>query len=292
MQLLSNQSEIFVLRRWSDSFLLQRRFPLRGGSGDDRERQISCGGRDCFRPGISRKRNAQRVSPCALRRQHRFSARTAERQEGMGIEASIGGSPAMAPRPRSHLNKWRSRLHHRALEFQEERLRIRNPQISVTSSPSGDGKMGNGNYSSISARIIRASGRAQPGAAAGGKPRPSRIARHRSAVHAGPRSQLRLGPRPAFFLGRRGFDPSLSAAGISRDRPGSGRRRVGPALQNQSHSANPRERFHTAAIWDLPGVNTPRRRPVIISGSGAKTAPGTGNWHSSFCTLVRRRGVG
>ena len=72
-----------------------------------------------------------------------------------------------------------------------------------------------------------ASGRAQPGAATGGKPRPSRIARHRSAVHAGPRSQLRLGPRPAFFLGRRGFDPSLSAAGISLDRPGSGRCRVG-----------------------------------------------------------------
>ena len=44
-------------------------------------------------------------SPCALRRQHRFSARTAERQEGIGIEASIGGSPEMAPRPRSHLNK-------------------------------------------------------------------------------------------------------------------------------------------------------------------------------------------
>ena len=92
---------------------------------------------------------------CALRRQHRFSARTAERQEGMGIEASIGGSPAMAPRPRSHLNKWRSRLHHRSLDVQEERLRTRNPRISVTSSPSGDGKMGNGNYSSISARIIR-----------------------------------------------------------------------------------------------------------------------------------------
>jgi hypothetical protein len=49
------------------------------------------------------------------------------------------------------------------------------------------------------------------------KTTPSRIARHRSAVHAGPRSQLRLGPRPAFFLGRRGFDPSLSAAGISRN---------------------------------------------------------------------------
>ena len=47
-----------------------------------------------------------------------------------------------------------------------------------------------------------ASGRAQPGAATGGKSRPSRIARRRSAVHVGPRSRLRLGPRPAFFLGR------------------------------------------------------------------------------------------
>jgi hypothetical protein len=40
--------------------------------------------------------------------------------------------------------------------------RTRNPRISVTSSPSGDGKMGNGNYSSIWARIIRVRPRPRP----------------------------------------------------------------------------------------------------------------------------------
>ena len=133
-----------------------------------------------------------------------------------------------------------------------------------------------------------ASGRAQPGAAVGGKSRPSRIARHRSAVHAGPRSQLWLGPRPAFFLGRSGFDPSLSAAGISRDRPGSGRRRV---LQNQTFD-EPKGEVSQGGVLGFAWVNTPRRYPVIIFGSGAKTAPGTGNSHSSFCTLVRRKAVG
>ena len=53
------------------------------------------------------------------------------------------------------------------------------------------------------------------GATIGGKSRPLRIAYHCSPLHAGARSQLRRRPPPEFFLGRRGFDPILSAAGIS-----------------------------------------------------------------------------
>ena len=54
----------------------------------------------------------------------------------------------------------------------------------------------------------------------------------------------------------------------------------------------PKGEVSQGGVLGFAWVNTPRRYPVIIFGSGAKTAPGTGNSHSSFCTLVRRKTVG
>jgi hypothetical protein len=132
-----------------------------------------------------------------------------------------------------------------------------------------------------------ASGHAQAGATIGGKSRPLRIAHHCSPLHAGARSD-RLRNFSSVAEDSIRFYRPQEFPEIDKDAAAT----VLAHAPKQIRFSEPKDEVSRGGDLGFAWVNTPRRRPAIISVSGAKIGPGTGNWRSSFCTLVRRRRVG